>query len=708
MTRPPQRFFGLLSGFSKATVDGPSTGAAMSNSKLVASVDAVVDPIGRAVDRGLAAGHGHESAPPEVLRQAERKHRKLAEVSDEGPAVLAELLTLIERYPHVERLQLLAGRVLEGTVTAQVASAAWAGIYGRLPQSAEALRMHLRWLSRLTGSAAAAQAVLAARFPTFPTAFDEVMLYARAYDEVKMFTEADVAFETAIRLEPTSEAAHLAFVRALQARGDVARAATAHARAEALGVSSEQLSRLKVANELEQHMLGANGRRTDGSQRVSDTVLIELLDKILERRKSIDLGNHSYVGPVFMLSGSLGPGGAERQLVNTAIGLQSCIDNGHKLDGRDVIGPVTVCVRSLTNRKDAAFFAPQLQKARVQILEYSSFEPYGGNRRHSVIGEIADLLRFLPHQMIEGTERLTDMIAGQRPDVVHIWQDGAIFATALAALLADVPRIVLNVRTAPPIDRPARMKPEYGVLYPRLMKMPGVVLTANSRYAARRYADWLSVDPLSIPVVYNGLKPLPTDADAKTRDTLRAFNEKTAGHDFTVGTVMRFDDNKRPYAWLASAAELLSRCPTARFIMVGDGPLQTAAREYAAMLKITERVLFVGHSSQVGFWLTQFDGFLLLSVFEGLPNVLIESQFAGVPVLSTPAGGAAETIIPGQTGLVLDMGKDVDPVLVADKLMLLRSNADLKSEVAAIANQWVRRQFSVEQMLEATVRAYLR
>jgi glycosyltransferase involved in cell wall biosynthesis len=577
-----------------------------------------------------------------------------------------------------------------------------------LPYSSEALRMHLRWATRISGHITTAQRILTERFPTFPTKYDDLLLYARAYDELKLFTEADMAFEAAIRLKPETEGPHLAYTRALHARGSVKRAFEAIERAEHQGIASDQLTRLKVTIDLERHLLGAVSPAAGSTQRVSDAVLIELLDKILERRKSIDLGSRSYIGPVFMLNGSLGPGGAERQLMNTAIGLQECIDKGHRLDGRDVIGPVTVCVRSLTNRRDAGFFAPALKSAGVQVVEYSTFEAYGGNRRHSLAGGVADLLHFLPHQMIEGTERLTDIIAGQRPDVVHIWQDGTIFATALAALLADVPRIVLNVRTAPPIDRPTRMKPEYSVLYPRLVKMPGVVLTANSRYAAHRYADWLGIDPTSIPVVYNGLRPLPATGDAKAQDLLRTFNARTAGHDFTVGTVMRFDENKRPYAWLESVAELLSRCPSVRFIMVGDGPLYTAAIEYAEMLKITHRVLFAGHSDQVGFWLNQFDGFLLLSVFEGLPNVLIESQFAGVPVVSTPAGGAAETMIQGQTGLVLDTGDEVDTKVVAEKLLLLRGNADQKPAVAALANRWVREQFSIEQMLQATARVYLR
>ena len=700
---------GAQRGLFRRLLDGRQSHEPIAADQRTAGSDTTgADPLDAAVARGLATGLGARDAPADILRKAERLARSATDLSAERSTVLEALLALVEDYPSAERLQLLAGRQIEHVCLPEIAAAAWAALAQRFPKSSEALRMHLRWTGRTTARADAPRRVLATRFPAFPTAYDELILYARAYDELKMFSEADMAFEAALRLKPNSEGSYLAYVRALQARGNIARAAEVLGRAEANDVLGEQLARFKMTIDLDRHLLGTVSPSAAQSGRVADSVLADLLDRIAERRAAVVHDERSFVGPVFMLNGTLGPGGAERQLMNTAIGLQECIDQGRKLDGRDVIGPIVVCVRSLTMRRDAAFFKPALTKAGVQVVEYSTFEAYGGSRRQSLVRDVADMLHFLPHQMIEGTERLTDIIAGQRPDVVHIWQDGTIFATVLAALLADVPRIVLSVRTAPPIDRPTRMKPEYSVLYPRLVKMPGVVLSANSHYAAQRYAEWLGVDPTRIPVVYNGLRPLPAKGDVATKEVDRTFTASLGSHDFTVGTVMRFDENKRPYAWLDCAAAMLAKAPATRFVMVGDGPLLKTAIEYAELLGIRGRVLFTGHSDQVGYWLKQFDGFLLLSVFEGLPNVLIESQFAGVPVVSTPAGGAAETVIQGQTGLILDNGEDVDPQLVAEKLLILRSNHHQRPAVAALANDWVRRTFSVEQMLESTARVYLR
>ena len=70
---------------------------------------------------------------------------------------------------------------------------------------------------------------------------------------------------------------------------------------------------------------------------------------------------------------------------------------------------------------------------------------------------------------------------------------------------------------------------------------------------------------------------------------------------------------------------------------------------------------------------------LLTSEFEGLPNVLIEAQGFGVPVISTNAGGASETFIEGQTGYLSQSGDEED--LAAKLVAALKDDAEKKCEI---------------------------
>ena len=98
--------------------------------------------------------------------------------------------------------------------------------------------------------------------------------------------------------------------------------------------------------------------------------------------------------------------------------------------------------------------------------------------------------------------------------------------------------------------------------------------------------------------------------------------------------------------------------------------------------------------------------FLLLSLHESLPNGLIEAQLAGLPVVSTPAGGAAETFIDGETGTLLDDSEQVDVTEVADAVFRWRLDPDTANSVARLAAETARTRFSIGAMAEATVVAY--
>lgn len=652
------------------------------------------DPVGDASMRSAATTPASASDMAEAERLA----------VDANPAHALELLIgMIERHPQVERLQLLAVRVLERLRGRQGSMAAWRSLLIRFPRNHDAVLVNLRWLLRTEGPGPAARA-LAAWFPDPPQSAPDMLLLARGLEELGEPLLADAALGRLFRQHPSFEAGWMMHVQIEERRG---RPWLAKKVAETGVRAVVEPGRLQAAAiRLTSSMAALDATvppalRSEGTD-VSSLVLARLVEKAAAGRISMPAPGDA-LGPVVMIGGSLGAGGAERQMVATAIGLQRAHLDASVIAGKRIGGVQVIC-RSIEGRPGAGFFAPDLEANRVGLQCYSAFPEFGGGVETARTAEARALLRFLSPRVAEGTARLTDVLRAMAPRVVHLWQDGTILACALASLLAGVPRIVLSVRTAPPQDRPERSCPEYALLYPLLARIPGVVWTTNSAFSAARYADTIGMDQRAIRVVPNGVGTLPTAGSSMSRARFARFDARH-GPGFTVGAVMRMDDNKRPLDFVDCAARLLVHRPDARFILVGDGPLRSEVEARAAGLG--DRILFTGRSTDVGFWLSKMDALMMLSRFEGLPNAVLEAQISGVPVVATPAGGTAEAMQDGRTGYLLSNAITLDQGEVVARLLDVAAAGGRKSAMARAARRFVSENFSISCMLERTVESYV-
>ncbi len=94
----------------------------------------------------------------------------------------------------------------------------------------------------------------------------------------------------------------------------------------------------------------------------------------------------------------------------------------------------------------------------------------------------------------------------------------------------------------------------------------------------------------------------------------------------------------------------------AKLLFVGDGPERQAAEELARSLDICEEIRFVGKQEQMEDILAIADLFILPSEYESFGLAALEAMAAGVPVISTNAGGLKEINIDGETGYMGNVG----------------------------------------------------
>lgn len=657
------------------------------------------DALGQAVAEGAAVGNLRRRATPDVRLRA-RAIRDQARASGRYDAAIGQLLPLVREYPAVEEIQKIAARLL-GEMRDSGALDAWLGVSLRFPAAMDAFH-NVAMLAHQQKGPHAVRTILRARFRGMPRRLDQLLAYAEACDLAGAVSERRAAFDRIAKLFASRNNSWLETASWLEEEIGVHRRLVAIVRRLAAGA---WLGPPIVREKLRLNTLlgeeAAERDAADKSPAASVRVLGALFDRILsDRREPAAVEG----GPLMLLTGSLGAGGAERQLVHTAVGMARLDVEQRTLRNGLILDPVSVVARSLRDRKDGAFFLSDLRAAEVPVQSYRELPDFAGSLSTSAVRPALSALGFLPWSTAEAVIKLTDWFKAQRPAVVHIWQDGLVYAVGLAALLAGVPRIVLSGRSTPPPDRRERYLVEYDIIYRSLLRAPGVQLSVNSRHAAKRYAAWLEIDPDRIPVVPNGAVRLPAVGDADAEAAFHAFAARTQGCSFTLGAIMRLDKVKRPLLWIDAAAGVLARIADARFIIVGDGPLRAKAEARAEALGIAHRCLFTGRSSCVGYWISRMDCAMLLSEHEGLPNSLIEAQLGGVPVITSPAGGASETLVPGKTGMVTSAEPTPDEIagLVTG---LIAEPGKLKS-MGVAAMCWAEETFPIPRMLSRTLDVY--
>jgi len=151
-----------------------------------------------------------------------------------------------------------------------------------------------------------------------------------------------------------------------------------------------------------------------------------------------------------------------------------------------------------------------------------------------------------------------------------------------------------------------------------------------------------------------------------------------------VGTLSRLSAEKG-INYLIEAFSILLERIDARLIIVGDGEERARLEEMARDLGIENRVSFVGWLENPYNYLRKMDVFVLSSLWEGFPNVIIESMICGVPVIATRSvGGVEEVVKDGVDGLLVPP-KDIRAL--SDSIYRLLQDKVLKTRFTEEANK---------------------
>lgn len=164
---------------------------------------------------------------------------------------------------------------------------------------------------------------------------------------------------------------------------------------------------------------------------------------------------------------------------------------------------------------------------------------------------------------------------------------------------------------------------------------------------------------------------------------------RTVSGECTCICVSRLLPSKRLDVFVRALASARSRRPGLRGVIVGYGPETGNLRRLASELGLLPDALkFLGFRFDVAALLQQSSLFVFCSESEGTPNVILEAMAAGLPVITTPAGDAADVVEPAGAGYIVPFG-DVDAT--AGAISQLAESPALRSNMGAAGRDYIAR-----------------
>lgn len=178
------------------------------------------------------------------------------------------------------------------------------------------------------------------------------------------------------------------------------------------------------------------------------------------------------------------------------------------------------------------------------------------------------------------------------------------------------------------------------------------IVAVSTGYAQRLQTQGIAESQIAI--IHNSIN------SEKFHDFLSRRNRtrKDLGYhddDFLVATAGRLSPEKAQGDLIKAFAALPSGEQRVHLLVCGDGPLRDQLEDQVRTSGV-ENVCFLGHRRDLDILMPGFDLFVLPSLTEGFPNVLLEAAACHVPIVATKVGGVPEIILHGETGQLVEAG----------------------------------------------------
>jgi glycosyltransferase involved in cell wall biosynthesis len=298
-----------------------------------------------------------------------------------------------------------------------------------------------------------------------------------------------------------------------------------------------------------------------------------------------------------------------------------------------------------------------------------------------------------PGPSLRTVRDIIKMLRSDRPDILHTQSHLAHHYGVVAGRLAEVPVIVNTVH------RIEMQIAQQGTKYVATMESPDrkadIIYGATMRWTdavvvISEVTRQLLVRHRGLPahkahVILNGA-PLERFACCPAKPG-------SAHPRIRFGAASRMVPEKDHFTLLSAFARVAESLPHAELHVAGDGPLRARIKDLIDHFGLNDRVILHGALRDMPDFLRHLDIFVMTSLNEGLPVTILEAMAAGLPIVSTRAGGIHEAAIEGLNARFVEPG---DANGLALQMMQMARSSNL-AQIGAYGRQLVAQRFQIER-----------
>ena len=304
---------------------------------------------------------------------------------------------------------------------------------------------------------------------------------------------------------------------------------------------------------------------------------------------------------------------------------------------------------------------------------------------------------------LRGFFKLRDFIEKEKFDIVHFHGTRAAMLGRMAAILTyHRPRIVYTIHGFHLIHYSNPLKRTPLLLVEKFLNHFTDVIICVSYLDKESIIRRKVAKEDEIKVIWNGIdierfRKIKIDRCAKKKE----FNLPPDA--FVLTMIGRLHPPKDHRTLLSAFRLVAPMLQNAHLLIVGAGPLRAELKRYTQSLGLNGRVRFTGFRRDIAEILAITDIFVLSTLWEGLPLVLLEAMASAKPTVASDVGGNREVIVNGKTGLLVPSR---DPEALAQAIIKLAEDPQEAREMGEKGLLRVKEHFGLEAMVKKNTELY--